>query len=120
MAEIDETRPDNQTSDNQTSDNQTMVLKAVAILAIVVGGFLALSWLLDYGSDRDANRLILGGAAIGLGVFGVFGLFWAMDAAVDLLPARIRERFRPYVFVGPALALLAVFMIYPVVNTVLI
>ena len=43
-----------------------------------------------------------------------------MDQLVDLLPARFREGVRPYVFVGPALVLLGVFLIYPVVNTILI
>jgi alpha-glucoside transport system permease protein len=37
-----------------------------------------------------------------------------------LLPKHFREGVRPYVFVGPALVILAVFLIYPVVNTVVI
>jgi alpha-glucoside transport system permease protein len=60
------------------------------------------------------------GVAILIGVVGVFFVFWAMDQVVDILPARGREWVRPYVFVGPALAILSVFLIYPVVNTILI
>ncbi|MBA2281927.1 MAG: sugar ABC transporter permease [Acidimicrobiia bacterium] len=43
-----------------------------------------------------------------------------MDQLVDALPGRVRESVRPYVFVGPALAILSVFLIYPVANTILI
>ena len=45
--------------------------------------------------------------AIVVGVGGVFFLYWAMDRIVDLLPERFREGVRPYVFVGPALVILA-------------
>ena len=31
-----------------------------------------------------------------------------------------REGVRPYVFVGPALVILSVFLVYPVINTILI
>ena len=60
------------------------------------------------------------GVAIVVGVGGVFFLFWAMDQFVDALPGRFRETVRPYVFVGPALVILSVFLIYPVINTILI
>ncbi|MGH2755374.1 MAG: carbohydrate ABC transporter permease, partial [Actinomycetota bacterium] len=49
-----------------------------------------------------------------------FVLFWAMNRAVDVLPAAFREGVRPYVFVGPALVILAVFLVYPVFNTILL
>jgi alpha-glucoside transport system permease protein len=52
-------------------------------------------------------------------VGGVFFLFYAMDRVVDVLPERWREGVRPYVFVGPALLVLGVFLVYPLVNTVL-
>jgi len=60
------------------------------------------------------------GVAIVVGVGGVFFLFWAMNRVVDLLPARYAEGVRPYVFVGPALVILSVFLVYPVINTILI
>jgi alpha-glucoside transport system permease protein len=50
----------------------------------------------------------------------VFFLFWGMNKVVDWLPARIREGARPYVFIGPALVMLAVFLVYPVFNTILL
>ena len=43
-----------------------------------------------------------------------------MNQIVNWLPASLREGVRPYVFVGPALVLLSIFLIYPVVNTLLL
>ena len=96
------------------------IARVVGALAIPVGGFLLLGWLLDFLKDDDANRLLIAGVAILVGAVGVFALFWAMDTIVDWLPSRIRETFRPYVFVGPALVILSIFLIYPVINTIVI
>ena len=96
------------------------VARVVAALGIPIGGLLSMGWLIDFLKDDDANRLTIAGVAIVVGIFGVFALFWAMDTIVDWLPQRFRESVRPYVFVGPALVILAVFLIYPVVNTILI
>jgi alpha-glucoside transport system permease protein len=43
-----------------------------------------------------------------------------MNWLVDSLPEHFREGVRPYIFVGPALVILAVFLVYPVINTILI
>jgi alpha-glucoside transport system permease protein len=96
------------------------VVRLLGAVAVVVGLPLATSWAFDYMQDRDANRLTVVGVAILLGVLGVWAVFWLMDEAVDRFPARWRETFRPYVFVGPALVILSIFLIYPVVNTVLL
>jgi alpha-glucoside transport system permease protein len=60
------------------------------------------------------------GVAIVVGVAGIFLLFWAMNLAADLLPIHLREGVRPYIFVGPALVILAVFLVYPVFNTIIL
>jgi alpha-glucoside transport system permease protein len=92
---------------------------AGAAAAIVVFAVL-LSSAFEFMKDDDANRVTVVGVALLLGVVGVFFVFWAMDQVVDVLPERFREGFRPYVFVGPALVILSVFLIYPVVNTILL
>jgi len=44
-----------------------------------------------------------------------------MDSLVStLLPERLRESVRPAVFVGPALVLLGVYLVYPLVNTTIL
>ena len=57
--------------------------------------------------------------AIVVGVGGVFALFWAMDRVVNWLPESLREGVRPYVYVGPAVVILSIFLIYPVFDTLL-
>jgi alpha-glucoside transport system permease protein len=96
------------------------VARIALALAVPVVGLLVLGWVFDFLKDDDANRLSIAAVAIFIGVVGVFALFWAMNTFVDFLPARIREGFRPYVFVGPALVILTIFLIYPVVNTIII
>jgi alpha-glucoside transport system permease protein len=93
------------------------VVSAVAIPLIL----FALLWLtFDFLREADANRFALAGVAIVVGVGGVFLLYWAMNRIVDYLPDSIRGGVRPYVFVGPALVILAVFLVYPVINTIII
>jgi len=93
------------------------------ILVVVGGAILAAIGLrvaFDFLRDGDANRVVIVAVAIGVGVFGVFALFWAMDRAVSWLPERFRETVRPYVYVGPAMVILSVFLIYPVFNTIVV
>jgi alpha-glucoside transport system permease protein len=95
-------------------------LKLLGAVAVLVGLPLLVQWAFDFTKDGDANRFAVVGVAIALGVLGVFALFWLMDQVVDRLPHGWRESVRPYVFVGPALVVLSVFLIYPVVNTILL
>ena len=94
--------------------------KIVVALAIPVVAFFTLQFAFDFLRDEDANRFLIAAVAIVIGVAGVFALFWAMNQIVDLLPRRFRESVRPYVFIGPALVLLSVFLIYPVINTIVL
>ena len=98
----------------------TWALRLFSAIVVPIGMFYVLWWTFDYLRDERANRFIVVGVAIAVGVGGVFTLYWAMNKAVDLFPARIREGVRPYVFVGPCLVILAVFLVYPVINTLLI
>ena len=63
--------------------------------------------------DDDASRILVVGVALLVGVVGVFFVFWAMDKIVDALPERFREGVRPYVFIGPAVVILSVFLDLP-------
>jgi alpha-glucoside transport system permease protein len=96
------------------------VLRVVSALAIPIIAFFGLWATFDYLRDENANRGLVVGVAILVGVGGIFFLFWGMDRVTTRLPARFREGVRPYVFVGPALVILSVFLVYPVINTILI
>jgi alpha-glucoside transport system permease protein len=97
-----------------------MVLRVLAVVGILAAAAFGLAVTFDFLRDAEANRLVIAGVAIAVGVGGVFALFWAMNQVVNWLPASLREGVRPYVFVGPALVLLSVFLIYPVINTLLL
>jgi alpha-glucoside transport system permease protein len=98
----------------------TIGLRTVAVVVGVVVAVVALGQAFDFMRDKDANRFVVIGVALAVGVGGIFVLFWAMDRAVNLLPQEVSERVRPYAYVGPALVILGVFLIYPVVNTIVL
>jgi alpha-glucoside transport system permease protein len=96
-----------------------VALRIVAMFAIPIGAFALTWWTFDIVQNSD-NRILVVAVAVVVGVFGVFGLYWLMNQGVGLLPARFRESVRPWVFVGPALVILGVFLIYPLINTILV
>jgi alpha-glucoside transport system permease protein len=96
------------------------VLRIIGALVVPIAAFAALWLAFDYLRDANANRFVLVAVATVVGAAGVFFLYWAMNRAVDWLPERYRDGVRPYVFVGPALVILAVFLVYPVINTIII
>ncbi|HZN43017.1 MAG TPA: sugar ABC transporter permease [Actinomycetota bacterium] len=95
------------------------LLRLLSALLIPVVGFTVMWAAFDFLRDENANRILIVLIAIVVGVGGVLFLYWAMNRAVDALPARFREGVRPYVFVGPALVILGVFLVYPVISTIL-
>ncbi|MCB9009629.1 MAG: hypothetical protein H6656_20080 [Ardenticatenaceae bacterium] len=55
--------------------------------------------------------------ALLVGIGGVWVLFWVANDLIARLPFGVRERIRPFIFVGPAILLLATYLIYPAFNT---
>jgi alpha-glucoside transport system permease protein len=96
------------------------LLRIAGAVAIPIVAFFAMWATFDFLRSEDANRVIVVLVAVVVGVFGVFFLYWGMNKAVDLLPVRYREGIRPWIFVGPCLVILSVFLVYPVINTILI
>jgi len=68
----------------------------------------------------NTNKLTLGVVALGVGIFGIWLLFYFTNELVENLPEKLRDRLRPFVFVGPAIAILTVFLVYPAINTFLL
>src|SRR6476620_10681306 len=69
--------------------------------------------------DRVIATLLLALIALLVGVGGIWLLFIGVGSLVSLLPAKWRDRILPWVFAGPALALLAIFLVYPAAGTIL-
>ena len=75
--------------------------------------------LRDGQGDQFIAKIILAVIALGVGVGGIWLLFIGVGALVSQLRASWRDRILPWVFVGPALLLLAVFLVYPAAGTIL-
>ena len=69
--------------------------------------------------DQVIAKLLLAAIALAVGVGGIWLLFIGVGALVSLLQPAWRDRILPWVFAGPALALLAVFLVYPAAGTIL-
>ncbi|MCA9960812.1 MAG: sugar ABC transporter permease [Anaerolineales bacterium] len=90
------------------------VLLAVAIpiiaFYVLYEGFLFLR-------DSDAPRGVIALVAIVWGVGGVALLYWVFNNLVEMLPGAWTARLQPFVFVGPAMAILAWYLAIPTLRT---
>ena len=100
---------------DQTSARQ-LVIAIGAIVAILVVIAVTFGFL----KDDDQNKLLRVIVAIVIGGVGIWALYWAFDRLVTALPDRLATALRPVVFVGPALAMLAFYLVYPAINTVVL
>lgn len=92
------------------------LLSALIVPAILVGFFFAFEFL----QREDINKVVQVVVAVVVGVVGVWVLYWAMDRVTSAFPARVAAGVRPFVFAGPAMVLLAFYLIYPAVNTIIL
>ncbi|MFA9446441.1 carbohydrate ABC transporter permease [Egicoccus sp. AB-alg6-2] len=91
----------------------------------ISGGLLLLTAVLSLAAfewmrGTDANAALVVSVALLIGVVGVFALFVLLDRLTDGLPLRFQETVRPWVFVGPALILLGIFLLYPAIRTIML
>ena len=99
------------------SNFMTQVLRVVVSLAVPFVAIVLLWWSGTVLLNEDANRLLVVFVALIIGVLGVFAMYYAMDWLVNHLPERYRDHVLPFVFVGPALVVLSVFLVYPTIVT---
>jgi alpha-glucoside transport system permease protein len=95
-------------------------LRVAVSFVVPVIAFLALRWSFIFMRDSEASKFLIGAVALVVGVFGVWVIYIVTNNLVSLLPADIRERVRPYVFVGPAMVILFAYLVYPTVHTLLL
>lgn len=89
-------------------------------LLVPLATLVVIGWTFEWLRVTDASRPVVVSVALAIGVLGIFVLFWGMDLVVDQLSERWKIRLRPWAFIGPAILLLGVFLVYPTVYTVLI
>ena len=96
----------------------TQLLRIGVSLVVPVVAIGALYFAANILLDEDANRGLVVLMAILIGVFGVFGLYYGMDWLINRLPERHRDKVRPFAFVGPAIVILGLFLLYPTFDTI--
>lgn len=126
----------------------SLALRTTLSLGISVALYYVLRWSVAFMRDRSAPQRLLvqlyttlgmdGAAlqlqadglhplvakllimlvALGVGVLGVWALFTVANDLIDRLPSSLNRALRPLIFVGPAVALLGVYLVYPAFNTI--
>ncbi len=56
---------------------------------------------------------------VAAGIGAALALYWLLNKLAELLPGRWEDRFKPYFFMGPAFLAIALYLIYPAVQTVI-
>ena len=70
------------------------------------------------GGDRFMAKIIVMAVALAIGVGGIWLIYTGLNVVVERLGQPWTGRLIPWVFVGPALLVLAIFLVWPVVSTV--
>jgi len=65
------------------------------------------------------DKILSAFIAIVAGVGGMLLVYWLLNAGVERLSKRWESRLKPYIFVGPAVLLVGLFLVYPAIQTVL-
>ncbi|MFA5467943.1 MAG: sugar ABC transporter permease [Sphaerochaetaceae bacterium] len=86
------------------------ILIPLVAFVILWGGFIFLR-------DSNAPQSVIAIVAIIWGVGGVALLFFVADWLVNRAPVNIAKKLQPFVFVGPALAILAWYLFFPTVRS---
>ena len=95
----------------------TLLLRLILVVAIPLIAFLVLYAGFIFLRDSDAPKWFITLVAIVWGVGGVGILYWIFNWLVELLPDAWKARLQPFVFVGPAIAILAWYLAIPVGRT---
>jgi alpha-glucoside transport system permease protein len=104
--------------------DQTLLARILAFIGrvlLAIGIPLIAFYVLYLGflflRDSEAPRTIVALVAIAWGVGGVALLYWVFNNLVERLPGTWRYRLLPFVFVGPAMAILSWYLAIPALRT---
>jgi alpha-glucoside transport system permease protein len=94
-----------------------IVLSLLATLAVPVLTYVLLNGTFEAMSGNFPTWVVAV-VAILIGVVGVFAMFTLVDVGIKRLPDKIGRAVQPYAWAGPAIVVLAIYLVYPAVNTV--
>ncbi|MDX2140855.1 MAG: sugar ABC transporter permease [Chloroflexota bacterium] len=86
-------------------------------IGMIVITFIALYAGFVFLRDSTADRILIAIAAIIWGVGGIALLYFVFNNLVEKLPGLWMNRLQPFIFVGPAVILLAWYLAMPTVRT---
>ena len=95
----------------------TLILRLALAIIIPIIAFFVLYLGFLFLRDGNAPKWVITIVAIIWGVGGVAALYWIFNWIVEMLPDEWTTRLQPFVFVGPALAILAWYLAIPAVRT---
>ena len=58
--------------------------------------------------------------AVIAGVGGALILYWLLNKIVERLPNKTEDKVKPFVFIGPAVLLVSLFLLYPAIRTIVL
>ncbi len=93
--------------------------KLLASIYDMLGNAAGAEALRNGQGDQFFAKLLLAAIAMLVGVGGIWLLFTGASSLVERLRPGVRDRILPLVFIAPAVALLAIYLVYPAVRTVI-
>lgn len=90
------------------------IRSAIGLLGLV----LTVAWSAAFMNDPGTPGWQLLVVALAVGVLGIWILYVLADDLVSRLPPVWAERVRPYLFTGPALAILGIYLVFPTGQTI--
>jgi alpha-glucoside transport system permease protein len=94
-----------------------LVIRTLLAVGIPLIAFYVLYLGFIFLRDSKAPQIVITTVAIIWGVGGVALLFWIFNNLVEKLPDVWKTRLLPFVFVGPAMAILSWYLAIPTVRT---
>ena len=95
----------------------TTIGRIVSAIAIPLIAFVVMWQGFVFLRESAAPKIVIVVVAIIWGVGGVGLLFVLANWVVEQMPDRVRDQLRPYVFVGPAMAILTYYLLLPTFRT---
>ena len=100
--------------------DQRASANAAAIVYDLIGNNTEAELLRAGSGNQVVPKILLAAVALALGIGGIWLFYAGLNWVVMRLSPSWRGRLLPWVFVGPALALLTVFLVWPLVRTIII
>jgi alpha-glucoside transport system permease protein len=98
----------------------TFIFRLALAIAIPIIAFIVLYAGFLFLRAGDAPKWLITVVAIVWGVGGVAALYWIFNWIIEMLPEQWTARLQPFVFIGPAMAILIWYLAVPTVRTFVI